>query len=208
MGFELDPCGVHGEDGELIAAGHVRLHEGDRLVVEAPNYSGGSVWPGDAVVLVVASELRGNCTVDARVVSSAPTMLELTDLEVREVVQKRSAVRVPVDVRITIAYAVEEGESVKLPEPLSVQVLDLSAYGMRFRADTAVPLGTLLEGSYPGGRRTIPFVVEILRHEELPRGGVGHGGRFVDMAERDTEELFHEVLERQRKIIAERRAAL
>lgn len=208
MGFELDPCWVHGEGGELIAAGHVRVHEEDRLVVEAPNYSGGSVWPGDAVVLVVASELRGNCTVDATVVASAPTRLEVTDLEIREVVQKRSAVRVPVDARIMIAFQFENGESVKLPEPLPIQVLDLSAYGMRFRADTAVPLGTMLEGVYPGSRRTIPFLVEILRHDELPRGGVGHGGRFVDMAERDTDELFHEVLERQRKIIAERRAAL
>lgn len=207
MGFELDPCWVHGDGGELIAAGHVRTHEGDRLVVEAPRYSGGSLWPGDAVVLVVQSDLRGRCTVAAVVRGSAPTRLELSDLQIRQIEQKRSAVRVPVDARVVFTATLVEGDEVPLDPPLEVAALDLSGYGMRFRADEAVPLGTLLVGAYPGARREVPVVAEVLRHEEL-RGAVGHGARFVGMAERDTEELFHTVLERQRRLIAERNNAL
>ncbi len=207
MGFELDPCWVHGDSGELIAAGHVRSHEEDRLVVEAPKYSGGSLWPGDPVILVVASELRGSCTIDAVVIASARTRLELTDLRVRVVEQKRSAVRVPVSERVTFAHLVEGDQRVPLEEPLPVQVLDLSAYGMRFRSESEVPIGTHLAGSYPTPRREVPIVLEVLRHEEL-RGAVGHGGRFVGMAERDTEELFRAVMDRQRTMIAERRNAM
>lgn len=204
MGFELDPCWVHGDSGELIAAGHVRTHEADRLVVEAPKYSGGSLWPGDPVVLVIASELRGSCTIDAVVIASARTRLELTDLRIRVVEQKRTAVRVPVAEQVTFAHLVEGDQHVPLESPVSVQVLDLSAYGMRFRAETEVPIGTRLVGAYPTPRRAVPFVLEVLRHEEL-RGAVGHGGRFVGMSERDTEELFRAVLDRQRRLIAERR---
>ena len=153
MGFELDPCWVHGDSGELIAAGHVRSHEEDRLVVEAPKYSGGSLWPGHPVILVVASELRGSCTIDAVVIASARTRLELTDLRVRVVEQKRSAVRVPVSERVTFAHLVEGDQRVPLEEPLPVQVLDLSAYGMRFRSESEVPIGTHLAGSYPTPRR-------------------------------------------------------
>ena len=47
VGYELDPCRVHGDGGELIAAGHVRSHEDGRLLIEVPRYSGGSLWPGD-----------------------------------------------------------------------------------------------------------------------------------------------------------------
>jgi uncharacterized OsmC-like protein len=207
VGFELDPCWVHGDSGELIAAGHVRTHQGDRLVVEAPRYSGGSLWPGDPVVLVVASELRGSCTIDAVVTASARTRLELSDLRIRVVEQKRNAVRVPVSERVTFAHVVEGDEQVPLDEPVDAQVLDLSAYGMRFRAETEVPIGTRLVGTYPTARRAVPVVLEVIRHEEL-RGAVGHGGRFVGMHERDTEELFRAVLDRQRRLIAERRDAV
>ncbi|GEN78929.1 PilZ domain-containing protein [Actinotalea fermentans] len=207
MGFELDPCWVHGEGGELIAAGHVRTHEDDRLVVEAPKYSGGSLWPGDPVVLVVASQLRGSCTIDAVVQASARTRLELADLRIRVVEQKRTAVRVPVSEHVTFAHVAEGDQQVPLEEPVAAQVLDLSAYGMRFRSETQVPTGTRLVGTYPTPQRPVPIVVEVLRHEEL-RGAVGHGGRFVGMSERDTETLFRAVLDRQRRLIAERRDAI
>ncbi len=207
MGFELDPCWVHGDSGELIAAGHVRTHEEDLLVVEAPKYSGGSLWPGDPVVLVVASELRGTCTLDASVAASARTRLELTNLRLRVVEQKRSAVRVSVSERMTFGHVVEDNEQVALEEPVEVQVLDLSAYGMRFRSETEFPVGTRLVGTFPAPRRPVPVVLEVLRHEEL-RGAVGHGGCFIGMDERDTEELFRVVLDRQRRLIAERRDAV
>lgn len=206
MGFELDPCWVHGEGGELIAAGHVRTHEDDHLVVEAPKYSGGSLWPGDPVVLVVASQLRGSCTLDAVVRASARTRLELADLRLRVVEQKRSAVRVPVSEQVTFEHAAQGDERVALDVPVAAQVLDLSAYGLRFRSETEVPIGTRLVGAYPTPQRPVPIVLEVLRHEEL-RGAVGHGGRFVGMSERDTETLFRVVLDRQRRLIAERRDA-
>ncbi len=206
MGFELDPCRVHGDGGELITAGHVREHADDLLVVEAPRYTGGSLWPGDPVVVVVANPLRGEVTVDAVVAVSARQRIELVHLRTRAVEQKRQAVRVPVSESMEFSASVVDGAPVPFAAPLLVAVLDLSAHGLRFRADEAVDVGTLLVGEYPAARRAVPVVVEVLRHESL-RGATAHGGRFVDMAEHDTEELFRAVLERQRRLIAERRDA-
>jgi len=207
VGFELDPCRVHGDGGELITEGHVREHEGDRLVVEAPRYSGGSLWPGDTVVVVVASALRGEVTMDAVVAVSARGRLELTSLRTRVVEQKRSAVRVPVTQEIAFTARVVDDEEVPLESPLPALVLDLSAFGMRFRTEEPVEVGTLLVGEFPATRRVVPVVVEVLRQEPL-RGATAHGGRFVGMAEADTEELFRTVLDLQRRLIAERRDAV
>lgn len=207
VGFELDPCRVHGDGGELIAAGHVRADEDGRLTIEAPRYSGGSLWPGDPVVVVVASQLRGEVTMDAQVASSAPRRLELTDLRMRVVDQRREAVRVPVSEPIRFTHRVEDGEPVALDPPLEGLAIDLSAYGLRFRADDAVPLGTRLVGTYPTAARPVPVVAEVIRHDAL-RGATAHGCRFVDMAHHDTETLFRAVLERQRRLIAEKRDAV
>lgn len=207
VGFELDPCKVHGEGGELVAAGHVRADEDGRLTIEAPRYSGGSLWPGDAVVVVVASPLRGEVTLDAKVAASAPRRIEVVDLRMREVEQRRGAVRVPVTDPVRFTHVIVDGEPQPLDPPLDTLALDVSAYGMRFRADEAVPLGTLLVGELPTSARPVPVVAEVLRHEPL-RGATAHGCRFVDMAEVDVEALFRWVTERQRQILAEKRNAV
>lgn len=206
VGYELDPCRVHGDGGELIAAGHVRSHEDGRLLIEVPRYSGGSLWPGDPVVVVLANPLRGEVTLDAVVALSARGRIEVGSLAMRAVEQKRSAVRVPMSEEIRFVARLEGTEELPLDPALEGVVLDLSAHGIRFRTQDVIPLGTLLVGALPTPRRAVPLVVEVLRHDAL-RGATGHGGRFVGMAHHDTEELFRVVLDRQRRLIAERRDA-
>lgn len=206
MAFELDPCRVHGEGGELVAAGHVRVDDGGSILVEAERFTGHSLDPGDPVVLEIASAVRGECTFDAVVLTSSARLIELGHLALRAVVQKRSAVRVPVTLPLTFTHDVTDGDPVPLDAPIEAVVLDVSAHGLRFRADAAVPTGTRLAAVFDATRRPVPVVVEVLRHDEM-RSGVGHGCRFVGMAERDTDEMFSFVLLEQRRQLAERRDA-
>lgn len=206
MALELAPCRVHGEGGELVAAGHVRSADGSSLHVTAPRYAGHALTQGDPVVLEVASAVRGECTFDAVVAASGPGTIELRDLHLRDVVQRRSAVRVPVSMPLEFTARVEDGEDVALEPPLQVLVMDVSADGLRFRLEEPVELGTQLRAEFPS-RRPIPVVVEVVRHEPL-RGGVAHGCRFLDMTERDRDVLVAFVLVEERRMIAERRDAL
>lgn len=206
MALELAPCRVHGEGGELIAAGHVRSADGSSLHVTAPRYTGHALAPGDRVVLEVASAVRGECTFDAVVARSTAGAIELAELHLRDVVQRRSAVRAPVDIPITFTTMVEDGEDVPLDPPIQAVVIDVSADGLRFRIADELPLGTQLRAEL-AARRPVPVVAEVLRHESL-RVGVAHGCRFLDMTERDRDAIVAFVLQEERRMIAERRDTL
>ncbi len=222
MAFELDPCRVHGAGGELVAAGHVHSANATSLQVTAPRYSGRALAPGDVVVLEVDSPVRGECTFDAVVGGSWPGRIDLTALSLRAVVQKRSAVRVPVAVPLLLTQLPEEPEEPEesgeqgepeedaddvVPEPLvGAVVIDVSADGLRFRSTQKVPAGRRLQATFPA-RRPVTLVLEVLRHEDV-RAGVAHGCRFVDLSERDRDAMVTFVLEQERRLIAERRDSL
>ncbi len=206
MSLELAPCEVHGEGGELVAAGHVRSADASSLQVSAPRYSGHVLEPGDVVVLEVASAVRGECTFDAVVSASRPGFIDLAQLQLRDVRQRRTAVRVPIMMAFTFDAVVQDGEDVPFEPPLAALVLDVSADGMRFRTDVPLPVGTQLRAEFPA-RRTVPLLVEVLRHEDL-RGGIAHGCRFVGITERDRDLLIQYVLQEERRILVERRDAL
>jgi hypothetical protein len=204
--FLLDPCRVHGPDGELVAAGHVRAAGNDAIQVSAPRFSGHSLRPGDAVVLEVFSAVRGECTFDAVVTASSAGLIALGDLHLRAVVQHRLAVRVPVAVPVHFTARVEDGEEVHLEEPIEALVIDVSADGLRFRTDQDFALTTRLLTTFPA-RHPVPLVVEVLRHEEL-RGAVAHGCRFVGLSERHRDTMIAYVLSQERRLLAERRDSL
>lgn len=206
MAIELSPCRVHGEGGELVAAGHVRSVDATSLHVTAPRYAGHALVAGDVVVLEVASAVRGECTFDAVVATSVPGGIVVTDLRLRDVVQRRAAVRVPLALPMDFDAIVVDDEDVVLDPPLTVIVMDLSADGLRFRTDPAVATGTLLRGVLPA-RRPVRLLAEVVRHEDL-RGAVAHGCRFIGLPERDRDLLIGFVLAQERQLIAERRDTL
>ena len=206
MALELAPCRVHGEGGELVAAGHVRAVDATTLSVTAPRYSGHALEPGDWVVLEVDSPVRGECTFDAYVAASAPGVIELAGLQLRDVVQRRTAVRVPVTVPLTFDAIITDGEELVLDPPLQALVIDASADGMRFRCERPIAVGALLRAEFPA-RRPVPVLAEVLRHEDV-RGATAHGCRFLGLAERDRDVLVAFVLEAERKLLAERRDSL
>lgn len=206
MVFLLDPCRVHGQDGELVAAGHVRAAGIDTIQVSAPHFSGHSLRAGDTVVLEVISSVRGECTFDAVVTVSTAGLIALGNLHLRAVVQHRLAVRVPVTVPVRFTARLEGAEEVDLDEPVEALVIDVSADGLRFRTDQAFTLATRLLTTFPA-RNPVPLVVEVLRHEEL-RGAVAHGCRFIGLSERHRDAMVAYVLSQERRLLAERRDSL
>jgi hypothetical protein len=206
VALELSPCRVHGEGGELVAAGHVRSADAATMHIDAPRYAGHALVPGDRIVLEVDSPVRGECTFDGVVATSVAGTLVITELRLRDVVQRRSAVRVPLTLLMVFDTIVLDGEDVVLDPQLTVVVMDISADGLRFRANPAVPIGTQLKGIFPA-RRPVRLLAEVVRHEPL-RGAVAHGCRFLGMSEADRDLLIAYVLRQERLMLAERRETL
>lgn len=206
VAFELDRCQVRTPAGELIANAFVREHDGTGVLVETEHLSTGWLEPGDPVVLELMSAARGVLTYDAVVVDTAMRRIELADLRLRETVQQREAVRVATLIPLRVTHVVPEDEPVPLDDPLDVVVIDLSAHGLRLRADRAVEVGTRLALRLTVTRAPVDLVAEVVRTEE---GAAQHllGCRIVGAGERTTDELFGFVMQEQRRLLAQRAEA-
>lgn len=204
---ELDRCRVFGVDeDELLADGFVREQGASELLVEAEHFSGRWLGAGDPVVVQVLSAVQGECVYDGTVTWSEARRIGVGKLRLRERVQKRAAVRVPVELPHRITERVVGAVREPLEEPIDVVVLDVSAYGLRFRSREQLEPGTRLALTLTGPRRPLALVLEVVRVQEL-RTDRAHGCRFVGTDERTTDDLFSFVLDEQRRQLAERRDA-
>lgn len=204
VAHELDPCRVYGSGGELVAEGFVREHVGAEIEVEAKNFTDRWLRPGEPVILQVLSAVQGECVYDA-VTSSAETgRIGLTDLVLRERVQKRSAARVATEIPVRITQHHVAGRPAPLDEPVDAVVIDVSAHGLRLRTRATFDPGERLVVPFPATREPVELVADVLRAEEL-RAGHAYGCRIVGASERVTDELFRFVLDEQRRQLAERR---
>lgn len=196
MSFELDVSRVYATSGELLADGFVREHVGGHLVVEAEHFSGVWLNPGDPVLVQVLSAVRGDCHYDAVVVEAELRRVVVTQLQLREAVQKRGAVRVPTHLRFRTTRVVVEG--VPREDQLEVSIQDVSATGMRVVCAEELPPGTLLELEFATEDLRLPIRLQVLRSTE--QGGlVSHGCLIEGLHERGEDALFSYVLAEQRR---------
>lgn len=204
MAFELDPCRIRAEGGELLAQGYVREHDGDEVAVDVEHDAGGWLAEGDVVVLEILSPHRGTLVHDARVDVVVARRVVLGGLTLRTAVQLRSAVRVPTSIPVVLrADSVDDaGEPATIE--LDAVVLDVSAHGMRVRCHADVASGAHLALTFRATRTPLELTLEVIRVQELA-GDAVLGCRLVDASERETDELFRFVLEEQRRQLAVRR---
>ncbi|MBO1750379.1 PilZ domain-containing protein [Actinotalea sp. BY-33] len=207
MSFDLDPCRVFAESGELLAEGFVREQEDDGLLVEADHFTGSWLEEGDAAVVQVMSAVRGEVTYDAVVTLSVARRIGLGGLRLREAVQKRSAVRVPTSLPHRVTHRYEGRERIELDEPLDVVVIDVSAHGLRLQCGQQIEAGTDLELELTATGTPMTVIVHVLRSMDN-RQGYAHGCTFVRMSEKDEDDLFTFVLAEQRRQRAQRMDAL
>lgn len=207
MDLEPDACRVFSRSGALTAEGFVLEHDGARMLVEIERLHGGGLDPGSPAQVEVLSPVRGAVVHDGVVVVNEMARMELADVQVREVVQQRSAVRVPTDIPVRVTHAVVDGEQEELEEPLDLVVQDVSAHGMRLRGDVALDPGRRLVVPFDATGTLLELVVEVLR--AAPTGELfAHGCQFVGLGERETDALFRFVLDEQRRQLAERSGRL
>lgn len=198
MGFDLDVCRVHAPSGELLADGFVREHDDAFLVVEAEHFTGAWLDPGDPVAVQVLSSQRGELHYDAVVAEAGSRRVVVTDLRLREAVQKRGAVRVPTSLRFRTTRVQLPEEDEPRAAPLDVVVVDVSAGGMRVVCDEELPPGTLVELDFVAEGVQLPVRLRVLRATPQ-HTKVAHGCRLEDLDVRSEDALFGFVLAEQRR---------
>lgn len=203
--MEEDPCRVFSRSGTLCAEGVILERVGDRMLLEVDRVPGVELEPGAVAQVEVLSPARGAIVHDAVVAVFEMRRMELVGVVVREVVQQRSAVRVPTQILVRITHTVDGDEREELTEPLDLEVRDVSAHGMRLVSEVRIEPGTQLVLPFEASGTSLELVLEVLR--TVPEGDDhSHGCRLVGLGERETDALFRFVLDEQRRQLAERNA--
>lgn len=204
---DADRCELRTNDAdtELVGIGHVRANHGDVLVLDVGLEPGKQPRPGDSAIVDLFNPMAGR-TRCAGVISIVDgTFVEVVQVTQLARLQERDAVRVSVHfTHRLVAVIGPDGDHPLVPH-VDVQVLDVSATGLRFRHRHGFDAGTRLRSGAVTG---LPFapVLEVVR--QVPAtGGVDHGCRFVDVSARDTDVLFAFVTDQQRQQLRARRRA-
>ncbi len=124
--------------GGDVWAGRVSYVEGELVGLKASTIVAGRVKSGDTVTLVVGNG-ESMVAAQARVLSASGSFMRLSRRESSEGLERRRALRVPVEQRVQVEYS-GHGEH----ETCAAQLTDMSASGCAIRAAIQLPVGRLI----------------------------------------------------------------
>jgi hypothetical protein len=126
--------------GGDVWAGRVSYVSGELVGLKASTIIDGRVRSGDTVTLVVG---KGESMVaaQARVLSASGSFMRLSRRESSEGLERRRALRVPLEQTVAVTYASAGAETVL---GCDAQLTDMSASGCALRAANELPVGQLV----------------------------------------------------------------
>jgi PilZ domain len=129
--------------GGDVWAGRVSYVSGELVGLKAATIVDGRVAEGDTVTLVIG---KGESMVaaQARVLSASGSFMRLSRRESSEGLERRRALRVPVEQRVSVTVTDPAGGGVR---DLDAELTDMSASGCALRAASHLPVGDLVSVS-------------------------------------------------------------
>ena len=126
--------------GGNVWAGRVSYVSGELVGLKASTIVDGQVRAGDTVTLVIGQG-ESMVAAQARVLSASGSFMRLTRRESSEGLERRRALRVPIEQRVAVTYAAP-GAATFLG--CDAQLTDMSASGCALRAANELPVGQLV----------------------------------------------------------------
>jgi hypothetical protein len=123
--------------GGDVWAGRVSYVSGELVGLKASTIIDGRVADGDTVTLVIGQG-ESMVAAQARVLSASGSFMRLTRRESSEGLERRRALRVPVEQTVTVSYAAPGSEGTRTCQ---AQLTDMSASGCAVRAAVELPVG-------------------------------------------------------------------
>lgn len=197
---ELDRCLIFRQSGGKAAEGYIHSFENDVLKLY-PQGPAEPLQPGNLIFAFVYSNVMGECKYAGEVRRITDYCIEFGGMKLVGSSQKRQNTRVNkrLEYRLTKYYA--DGVERSFSPPLEIIILNLSATGLYFHCDHKFEVGFTFPLVLRETGRPVLLRVEVVRREIYDRT-YNYGCRFVNIAERDVDEIFRFVFREQ---IAQRR---
>lgn len=198
--YEFDKCIVAEPNGGQLTEGTVSRFGGTTVHVHADE--GLALRPGLAVNLFVYDRVQGECVFTGTVTRVLGDNVVISGANLVRSTQKRNNTRVEkiLHYRITQRYG-SEGP-VLLEPPIDFTILNISAQGMYIGTDAVFAEGHRFPFVFRDAGKPIEIKAEVVRCERRVRGN-RYGCRFVDISERDMDNIYrfvlHEQIEQRRR---------
>jgi len=182
--------------GGDVWAGRVSYVSGEMVGLKAATILDGRVAQGDSVTLVVG-EGESMVATQARVLSASGSFMRLARRESSEGLERRRALRVPIEQPIQVAYS---SPSADRPLRCEGDLTDMSASGCALRAPVELPVGNAIAISMRivGAELTLTGkIVRAWRTDEHP--GAYAGVQFDPVPPRTTSMINRFLVEQLRE---------
>lgn len=198
---EFDKCLIFLSTGSKLAEGFVHEYEEGTMKVYTQGLSSSALVPGLDVLIYVYNSVKGECKFRGVVRKASFSNVEIENVSMVSAVQKRENTRVNKQLKYRIANYLQNGEKQKFSKPLDINVLNISAQGLYFNCEQRFEVGFRFPLVFKEAKRPVYLTVEIIRREDFAQS-YNYGCIFVDISEKDMDEIFRFVLKEQ---IAQRR---
>ena len=153
----------------------------------------GAFRVGTDVQVLVLDEVRGEVRYSGWVARTDATTVQVADLELTSILQKRQVVRVAIT-QLCTGLVHSPGSD---DRSITFVVLDISAHGMRISTNAELTEQERVAFEFPIRDRALALDAEVLRSQRIGARSTHYGCRFVGLGERDKDALFRYVLHTQ-----------
>lgn len=198
---EFDKCSIASKSGEELAKGVIDAFDGNKARINIKDKS--SLSAADEVRLFIYNSVKGECEYTAYVESLNGNEVILDNLKFVNSTQKRNSTRVEMllDYKITHKFGLD-GSVEKLLKPIDILIINISANGMYIRCNEKFEKGYMFPFVFREAGSPICLTAEVVRCVSSSKGNK-YGCRFVDISEKDADNIYrfvlHEQIEQRRR---------
>lgn len=197
---EFDKCIVVSKSGSQLAEGFVVEFDKEKLKICSNNEYSFAV--PQEVTIFIYNEVKGECLYTGTAQSIYDKKIAVEKVKFVNSRQKRDNTRVSKIMHYRITHKLNNKEKEALEKPIDIIIHNISAQGMYISCDEKFSVGYRFPFVFKDAGRPMNLIAEIVRHDSNNRAN-NYGCRFVDISEKDMDNIFrfvlHEQIEQRRR---------
>ena len=198
---EFDKCIIFSNGNAKFIEGFVHEYDAGTMRIYTQGKADDSIKPSVEVFVHVYNSVKGECKYIGVVDDVNYNNIKIVNVSLVSSIQKRDNTRVNKQLKYRISHYIKDGQRLKLLKPVDITMLNISAQGFCLNCDQQYEVGFQFPLDFKETPRVIGLIAEIVRREDYTRS-YNYGCKFVNISEKDMDDIFRFVLKEQ---IAQRR---